>query len=94
MKKEQFDELVESVHEGSKILNNESKPSRRFEIKSNDIKIIRLKNNLSQDSFAKYIGISVETLKNWENGKRKPSGPANVLLSIAVNHPEVIFKNS
>ena len=93
MKKEMFDELLESISEGAKILRNEVEPSRRFEIKSNEIKEIRLKNNLSQDKFAIMLGISVGTLKNWEQGRRKPTGPANVLLQIADRNPEVLFKS-
>jgi putative transcriptional regulator len=94
MKKEMFDDLVQSIHEGGKILKKEIQPSRRFEIKSNEIKEIRLKHNLSQDKFADLLGISVGTLKNWEQGRRKPTGPANVLLLIAERNPEVLFKNS
>ncbi len=94
MKKEMFDDLVESLHDAGKILKNEIKPSRRFEIKSNEIKGIRLKHNLSQDKFADLLGISVGTLKNWEQGRRKPTGPANVLLLIAERNPEVLFTNS
>ena len=93
MKKEMFDELLESISEGAKILRNEVEPSRRFEIKSNEIKEIRLKNNLSQDKFSIMLGISVGTLKNWEQGRRKPTGPANVLLQIADRNPEVLFKS-
>jgi putative transcriptional regulator len=93
MKKEMFEELIESVQEGAKILNKEIRPSRRFKIETNEIKEIRLKHNLTQDKFAEFLGISVGTLKNWEQGRRKPTGPANVLLLIAKSNPEVLFKN-
>ncbi|MDT3740359.1 MAG: helix-turn-helix domain-containing protein [Candidatus Kapabacteria bacterium] len=93
MKTELFDKLVESIHEGAKILYGASKPSRSFEIKSNEIKEIRLKHNLLQIQFAEQLGISVGTLKNWEQGRRKLTGPANVLLAIADRNPEVVFKN-
>ncbi len=94
MRKEIFDELVKSVQEGGRILRDETEPSRKYEIKSNEIKGIRLKHNLTQDQFAKLLGISVGTLKNWEQGRRKPTGPANVLLHIAEKYPDVLFKNS
>ncbi len=93
MKKEMFDELIESIQEGAKILKNEIEPSRRFEFNTNEIKEIRLKHNLTQDKFASLLGISVGTLKNWEQGRRKPTGPANVLIMIAKNNPEAIFNN-
>jgi putative transcriptional regulator len=93
MKMEIFEELLESVHEGAGILKNKIKPSRKFDIKSNEIKEIRLKHNLTQDKFAELLGISTGTLKNWEQGRRKPTGPANVLLIIAERNPEVLFRN-
>ena len=51
-----------------------------------------MKHNLSQDKFANLLGISVGTLKNWEQGRRKPTGPANVLLNIAERFPDLLFK--
>ena len=87
-----FDELIESISEGGKILRNEIEPSRIFEVKSNEIREIRLKYNFSQDKFANLLGISVGTLKNWEQGRRKQTGPAKVLLHIADTNPDILFK--
>jgi putative transcriptional regulator len=39
------------------------------------------------------MGISVHTLRNWEQGRRHPEGPAIALLRIAVRHPKVILEN-
>lgn len=52
--------------------------------------LIRQKSNLSQSQFAKAIGISVHTLKSWEQGQRKPSGSAKVLLNLLAKKPELI----
>ncbi|HUX78686.1 MAG TPA: helix-turn-helix domain-containing protein [Alphaproteobacteria bacterium] len=49
---------------------------------------IRKELHLSQSTFATYMGISLRTLQEWEQGRRKPSGPATVLLRIAQKHPE------
>ncbi|HCE69426.1 MAG TPA: hypothetical protein DER40_18585, partial [Geobacter sp.] len=46
---------------------------------------------LSQDKFADLVGISVGTLRNWEQGRRKPEGPARVLLQVASRHPEALL---
>ena len=54
-----------------------------------DILAIRQELHLSQAVFAAYMGISLRTLQEWEQGRRKPSGPAAVLLRIAQKHPEV-----
>ncbi|WP_432481007.1 helix-turn-helix domain-containing protein [Moraxella sp. ZY200743] len=51
---------------------------------------IRQQNNLSQSQFARAIGISVNTLKSWEQGQRKPSGSARVLLDLLAKRPELI----
>lgn len=51
---------------------------------------IRKKSNLSQSQFAQALGISVNTLKSWEQGQRKPSGSAKVLLSLLAKRPELI----
>ena len=51
---------------------------------------IRHKANLSQSQFARAIGISVNTLKSWEQGQRKPCGSARVLLDLLAKRPELI----
>lgn len=51
---------------------------------------IRKKTGLSQSQFAKAIGISVNTLKSWEQGQRHPSGSAKVLLGLLAKRPELI----
>ena len=48
---------------------------------------------LTQDEFARAVGISVHTLRNWEQGRRKPEGPAITLLRIAARHPRIIREN-
>ena len=48
---------------------------------------------LTQTDFARAIEISVHTLRNWEQGRRKPEGPAIALLRIAARHPRIIREN-
>ena len=50
----------------------------------------RAKTGLSQDKFATLLGISVRTLRDWEQGRRSPSGAARTLLRIATKHPEAL----
>ncbi len=52
--------------------------------------VIRSKMKLSQTAFAGLLGVSTRTLQDWEQGRRKPSGPARSLLRIALRHPEVL----
>jgi putative transcriptional regulator len=58
----------------------------------NTIAVTRSKLRLSQNKFAALLGISVKTLHNWEQGRRKPSGAARVLLRVAARHPEIVLE--
>jgi putative transcriptional regulator len=91
MKDNLFTELVASVKEGGAILRGEVAPSRAFVIDELDIKSIREGYNLSQVQFASLLGISVKTLRNWEQGRRIPEGPARVLLQVVAKHPEAVW---
>ena len=76
MNENEFNNLVESIKEAEKINKRELLPSRRFEFSPLDIKTIREKLHKSQSEFALMIGVSVSTLQDWEQGRRKPEGPA------------------
>ena len=91
MKDELFDELIASVREGGKILRGKAKPSRSFVIDVPDVKKIRANYKLSQIEFAALMGISVKTLRNWEQGRRSPEGAARVLLNVAAKHPKIVW---
>ncbi len=86
-----FQELLESVKQGGAIIRGEQAPSREFNFHNPDVKQIRKRYGLSQTKFAQLLGISTGTLRNWEQGRRKPEGPARVLLLVAEKHPEAIL---
>lgn len=93
MKKELFEELLESVKQAKAIEKGELKPARTFRINpKTDIVKVRGKLGLSQSKFAAVLGISADTLQNWEQGRRSPTGPAKVLLKIATKHPEILLE--
>lgn len=91
MKNELFQELLESMKQGAAIMKGEAQPSRSFEFPETEVRALREQFGLSQDKFANLVGISVGTLRNWEQGRRKPEGPARVLLRIASLHPEALL---
>ena len=91
MKKELFDELLESVKQGAAIMKGTMKPLRGTGFPESEVRKIREQYGLSQDRFASLMGISVATLRNWEQGRRKPEGPARVLLRVAAEHPEAVL---
>jgi DNA-binding transcriptional regulator YiaG len=58
-----------------------------------DVSALRRFVGLTQTQFARAMGISVHTLRNWEQGRRRPDGPAIALLRIAARHPRIIREN-
>lgn len=91
MKDEMFNTLLKSVKEADQIISSEKHPSRIFEIKSPDIKKIRAELGVSQTDFAFMIGVSIDTLQNWEQERRQPQGPALALLHMFKNNPKEAF---
>lgn len=91
MKKKAFEELMASVRQAGKIRRGEAAPSRRFSFEVAEVPKIRRRLGLSQPAFARLIGVSVATLRNWEQGRRRPVGPARALLRIAATHPEAVL---
>lgn len=97
MRKDLFDELVESVQEMKAIQAGRRKPARvtratdLIGVDSPDVAALRAHFKLSQAKFAALLGISVDTLQNWEQGRRQPEGPAKVLLRVAAAHPDALL---
>ena len=90
MRKQDFENLVESVRQAGRIRRGEMKPSRVTEFTPVDVKAIRQRLGKSQSEFARMIGVSVATLQNWEQGRRRPEGPARALLRVAAANPEAV----
>ena len=90
MKKQDFDNLVASIREAGRIRRGEAPPSRVTEFGPLDVKAIRGRLGKSQAEFARMIGVSVATLQNWEQGRRRPEGPARALLKVAAANPEAV----
>ncbi len=92
MKQKTFDQLLQSVKEGGAILRGEDKAARRFTVGSPQVKTVREKTSLSQSEFAHLIGVSVKTLQNWEQDRRRPTGPAVALLRIIGHEPKLAIE--
>jgi putative transcriptional regulator len=88
----EFDELTASIRQAGKIRRGEAKPNRATEIADIDVKAIRRRLGKSQSEFALMIGVSIGTLQNWEQGRRRPVGPARALLKIAAANPKLVAK--
>jgi Predicted transcriptional regulator len=92
MKKNDFNVLLSSIKEAGKIKKGKMKPSRVFSYSIPDIKGIRQKLHVSQNEFAHMIGVSENTIQNWEQGRRKPEGPAIALLRVTENNPRAVLE--
>jgi putative transcriptional regulator len=58
--------------------------------KALDVRAIRTKTGMTQEAFAQRFGVSVNTLRHWEQGKRLPEGPARTLLKVIDREPEAV----
>ncbi len=94
-----FDDLIESMDEGLKIIKGEIKGKtivRSIAELDNynnvTIKQIRKNSNMTQVVFAKSLGVSPKTVESWEKGTNKPSGVAKRLLSILQKEPRLFEK--
>jgi len=90
MKDPAFQELVTSVRQAGRIRRGRLKPSRTVVFAPADVKAVRAKLGASQSEFALMIGVSVATLRNWEQGRRTPDGPALALLRVAAKNPGAV----
>ena len=79
-------ELLQSVRE-----YKAGKFARKTEVTPTDAMQARARMALSQSQFAQLLGVSVRTLQEWEQGRKKPTGAAQTLLRVAVQTPEVLL---
>lgn len=87
-----FERLVESMEQHNEIARGARIPSREFHIDAVAVKEIRALTQLSQPKFARILDVDVGTLRNWEQGRREPTGPAKALLRAIKNDPKAVLK--
>lgn len=92
MKNKEFKELLASIGQARKIHAGKLKAVRVTAFNPAMIRNIRLKLHASQAAFAHMIGVSIGTLQNWEQGRRRPEGPALALLKVAEINPQAVIK--
>lgn len=85
-----FKKLVASVKQAGKIRRGQLRPGRVTTFKPADVRAIRNQLQVTQAEFAMMIGVSLATLRNWEQGRRVPDGPARALLRVAAADPEAV----
>jgi putative transcriptional regulator len=87
-----FQELIASIKEAGAVRRGETRPARVTEYEDPDPRKIREELNLTRGQFATVLGVSQRTLEGWEQGRRRPSGPARRLLQVAARHPESVLE--
>ncbi len=87
-----FKDLLESVKQMGEIRAGKRKPARVTKLELNEVTEVRQKLKMTQNQFATAFGISVSTLRNWEQGHRNPTGPAVTLIKVARRHPKAILE--
>ena len=92
MKAAAFKELLSSVRQAGQIRRGQRKPSRVTDFEPADVKTLRANLGQSQVEFALMIGVAVSTLRNWEQGRRTPDGPALALLKVTAHNPEAVVE--
>ena len=85
-------EVITSLKEAIAWASGGDIPARvtQVEVPNTDVRAVRRKLRLSQSQFAAKFGFQPATLKNWEQGRTRPDGPARVLLAVIARHPEAV----
>jgi putative transcriptional regulator len=85
------DKIMRGLREAAAHARGAKVPGLRMHIPEEiDVYAIRRKTGLSQAAFSSRIGVSSGTLRNWEQGRRTPDGPARVLLSLLAHNPRIV----
>ena len=92
MKDAAFQELLTSVRQAGGIRRGTRRASRTTTFRPTDVQAVRARLGASQMEFALMIGVSVATLRNWEQGRRTPEGPAQALLRVAARNPKAVME--
>ena len=90
MNQSDFRDLVKSVRQAGRIRRRKARPSRATTFKPADVKAIRDSLGKSPPEFAMMIGVSVATLRNWEQGRRAPEEAAKILLRLIESQPKLV----
>jgi putative transcriptional regulator len=83
--------IIQGLREAVAHARGDKVPGLRLHVpKKVDVAAIRQKTGLSQEAFSMRIGVSTGTLRNWEQGRRNPEGPARVLLAMLARNPRLV----
>ncbi len=87
-----IDQMLANVRQATARAGNPRRVARHDEINALTVKRLRGWTQLSQPEFARLLGVELSTLRNWEQGRREPAGPARALLRAICNDPEHVLR--
>jgi putative transcriptional regulator len=91
MKKKPADRIIQGLREAAAHARGEKVGGLKLHIPRRvDVSAVRRRTGLSQAAFSNRIGVSQGTLRNWEQGRRQPEGPARVLLALLDRNPRIV----
>lgn len=83
--------ILQGLREAAAHARGEKVPGLKIHVpRKVDVQAIRRRTGLSQEVFSSRIGVSTGTLRNWEQGRRTPDGPARVLLAMLARNPRIV----
>jgi len=87
-----YDSIKQGLTEAIEFADGKTAGARvhEVEVPEVDVVAIRATTGLSQAQFARSIGVAKGTLLNWEHGRRRPTGPAQVLLAMIAKRPSLV----
>lgn len=87
-----YDSLIEGLNEAIAFTDGKAGSAvvHQIAVPAVDVAEIRSRTGLSQGAFARSIGVAKGTLLNWEQGRRRPTGPAQVLLAMIARRPSIV----
>ena len=89
--KKPADRIIQGLREAAAHARGDKVPGQRLHIPQEvDVSAVRRRMGLSQAAFSSRIGVSLGTLRNWEQGRRTPEGPARVLLALLDRNPRIV----
>jgi putative transcriptional regulator len=87
-----FDQMLANVRLATARGGSPRRTARPNEVNALTVKRLRGWTQLSQPDFARLLGVELSTLRNWEQGRREPTGPARALLRAICNDPEHVLR--
>ncbi len=85
-------EILDGIKEIKKFKDGSGKLKTHVLSEPSPPKLVRERLKLSRSAFAGFMGVSTRTVREWEQGRKQPKGPAKALLRIAERHPEVFIE--